>query len=99
MSDHCRISCALLCENSLFHLNYALKSENIYIFAAKYYVTLLRAEDESKDPIVCRPVLKNVNPATLDNTSSPLDPKLHVKACAGPMSPDQVVLCSSYILL
>eukprot|EP00794_Sanderia_malayensis_P003429 gene3429-3922_t len=53
------------------------------------YVPLLRAEDNSMDPVVGKPV--NVGQRsrnqTVDSPVSPLNPKLLVRAYAGPMSP------------
>ncbi|KAJ8676237.1 hypothetical protein QAD02_012023 [Eretmocerus hayati] len=65
-----------------------LKSEIRFLLEEQYYVPVLRAEDNSLQPLIGEPFSRN-NPPKLE--VSPMSPKIEVKAFAGPMTKEQAL--------
>ncbi|XP_065053365.1 ankyrin repeat and LEM domain-containing protein 2-like isoform X1 [Rhopilema esculentum] len=65
------------------------KKEIEDLLSTKFYITLLRTEDDTRDPIICAPVsssMEAVKKHNLNSSSSPLDSTMKVGAFAGPMT-------------
>ncbi|CAC5402979.1 ANKLE2 [Mytilus coruscus] len=71
------------------------KAEIRDLLEGQFYVPLLRAEDNSTQPLIGQPWSPDSSKVPLNvatGTWSPKDPLMAVKACAGPMTPSKAVL-------
>lgn len=72
-----------------------LKKAGYCFIPGRYYVPLLRAEDNSSAPVIGAPwspdqTDESPQAALSKYTGSPKDPVLSIRAFAGPMSPSKV---------
>ena len=71
---------------------------NQYFIVGQFYVPLLRAEDNTTQPMIGQPWSPDSSKVPLNVAAgswSPKDPLMAVKACAGPMTPSKVIFLNN----